>query len=79
MKFVLPCLLFLSFPASAEVAAPAGETPQAEKGVIAEQLSCGDEYPCELLQESEGGVSRIEVVTPDDVPEGYFEQIYILE
>lgn len=80
MKFVLPCLLFLSFPAYADIAVPAGEPPQAEEDVaVQEKPTCKEEEPCEMLQESDGAASRIEIVTPEDVPDGYSEQIYILE
>lgn len=79
MKFVLPCLLFLSFPAYADVAAPASDAPCAEERAIPERTDCEGGMSCEFLQESEGGASRVEVVTPVDAPEGYDEQIYILE
>lgn len=79
MKFVLPCLLFLSFPAYADIAAPADEASQAEEAMVVEEPSCNEEEPCEVLQESDGAASRVEVVTPGDAPEGYAEQIYILE
>lgn len=79
MKFVLPCLLFLSFPGYAEVAAPAEEAPKAEGEARVEASSCSEEEPCELLRESAGAASRVEVITPSDAPEGYSEQIYILE
>lgn len=91
MKFVLPCLLFLSFPAYADDVAPVNEIPVNEtlcahetactegKTSSGEQGKCFEQEPCEVMQEIDGAASRVEVVTPDDAPEGYDEQIYIME
>lgn len=81
---MLPCLVFLTFPAFAEEPPSFCERTEAEKALcasaeIAPFLDCPTDAPCEALRPGAGGAERVEIVTPEDAPEGYAERIYIVE
>lgn len=80
---MVPALLFLSLPAYGDDAVPFCDTAVGGDFCATKEigafLACAEDQPCIVVDTGKMDGENIQVVTPHDTPEGYREQIIIME